>query len=224
MDMETEIQMLAQSMTGADQGEQDYLAALCAAQWERISQMLPEETESGRSRLICAAASLAAADYFNTKGAAGTASWSAGDVSVHNRDGASCAAAARELRAAGAAVQRRRLCLLGGAGMTESFADILRHFGARVEIEHENALAQTRAFVQLIRRQETKEPWEETNFGAADLRRWLYIGPKEQPLQAGDKVRAGGAAYVAQHAAAIYVGAEKSHWWGILRLEREGLV
>lgn len=54
MDMETEIQMLAQSMTGADQGEQDYLAALCAAQWERISQMLPEETESGRSRLICA--------------------------------------------------------------------------------------------------------------------------------------------------------------------------
>ena len=108
--------------------------------------------------------------------------------------------------------------------MTESFADILRHFGARVEIEHENALAQTRAFVQLIRRQETKEPWEETNFGAADLRRWLYIGPKEQPLQAGDKVRAGGAAYVAQHAAAIYVGAEKSQWWGILRLEREGLV
>ena len=100
MDMETEIQMLAQSMTGADQGEQDYLAALCAAQWERISQMLPDETESGRSRLICAAASLAAADYFNTKGAAGTASWSAGDVSVHNRDGASCAAAARELRAA----------------------------------------------------------------------------------------------------------------------------
>ena len=210
MDMETEIQMLAQSMTGADQGEQDYLAALCAAQWERISQMLPEETESGRSRLICAAASLAAADYFNTKGAAGTASWSAGDVSVHNRDGASCAAAARELRAA--------------AGMTESFADILRHFGARVEIEHENALAQTRAFVQLIRCQETKEPWEETNFGAADLRRWLYIGPTERPLQAGDKVRAGGAAYVAQHAAAIYVGAEKSHWWGILRLEREGLV
>ena len=58
MDMETEIQMLAQNMTGADQGEQDYLAALCAAQWERISQMLPEETESGRSRLICAAASL----------------------------------------------------------------------------------------------------------------------------------------------------------------------
>ena len=50
--------------------------------------------------------------------------------------------------------------------MTESFADILRHFGARVEIEHENALAQTRAFVQLIRRQESKEPWEETNFGA----------------------------------------------------------
>ncbi len=58
-------------------------------------------------------------------------------------------------------------------------------------------LAQTRAFVQLIRRQESKEPWEETT-GAADLRRWLYIGPKEQPLQAGDKVRAGGAAYVAQ--------------------------
>ena len=62
MDMETEIQTLARSMTGADQEEQEYLAALCAAQWERISQMLPEETERGCSRLICAAASLAAAD------------------------------------------------------------------------------------------------------------------------------------------------------------------
>ena len=100
--------------------------------------------------------------------------------------------------------------------MTESFADILRQFGASVEIEHANASVQTRAFVQMIRR-------EETNFGAADLRRWLYIGPKEQPLQAGDKVRAGDAVYVAQHAAAIYVGAEKSHWWGILRPEREAL-
>lgn len=66
--------------------------------------------------------------------------------------------------------------------MTESFADILRQFGASVEIEHGNASVQTRAFVQMIRRQETKEPREETNFGAADLRRWLYIGPKDQPL------------------------------------------
>ena len=85
-------------------------------------------------------------------------------------------------------------------------------------------LAQTRAFVQLIRRQESKEPWEETNFGAADLRRWLYIGPKEQPLQAGDKVRAGGAAYVAQQAAAIYVGAENPIGGVFCGWKREGLV
>ena len=36
--------------------------------------------------------------------------------------------------------------------MTESFADILRQFGASVEIEHGNASVQTRAFVQMIRR------------------------------------------------------------------------
>ena len=40
MDMETEIQTLARSMTGADQEEQEYLAALCAAQWERIGACL----------------------------------------------------------------------------------------------------------------------------------------------------------------------------------------
>ena len=107
--------------------------------------------------------------------------------------------------------------------MTEAFDGILRARGRTVCLRHGAEKTEVCAFVQMIRKQETDAPEEDTEFGTADLRRWLYIGPKEQPLQAGDKVRAGDAVYVAQHAAAIYVGAEKSHWWGILRPEREAM-
>ena len=105
--------------------------------------------------------------------------------------------------------------------MTERFDAILRTRGRAVRVRCGAEEAEVRAFVQQIQKQETGTPEEDTEFGAADLRRWLYIGPKEQALQAGDTVSFDGADYVAQNAAAVYVGAEKSHWWAILRPARE---
>ena len=105
--------------------------------------------------------------------------------------------------------------------MTETFDTILRTRGKEVSLRPETDRAEVRAFVQMLCSQQTSAP--ETALGTADLRRWLYIGPKEQALQAGDTVRFDGADYVAQNAAAVYVGGEKSHWWAILRPAREAL-
>ena len=105
--------------------------------------------------------------------------------------------------------------------MTEAFDGILRARGRTVCLRHGAEKTEVCAFVQMIRKQETDAPEEDTEFGTADLRRWLYIGPKEQALQAGDTVSFDGADYVAQNAAAVYVDGEKSHWWAILRLTKE---
>ncbi len=105
--------------------------------------------------------------------------------------------------------------------MTESFDTILRTRGRAVRLWHGTEETEVRAFVQMLQKRETNTPEEMTELGAADLRRWLYIGPKEQALQAGDTVSFDGADYVAQNAAAVYVGGEKSHWWAILRPAKE---
>ena len=107
--------------------------------------------------------------------------------------------------------------------MTEQFARILRQYGRDVQLQGSGKTVQVRAFVQRIQRQETRSPAEETNFGAADLRRWLYIGPAEQALRAADGISFDGEAYLVQTAAAIYAGGEKSHWWAVLRPAREAL-
>ena len=107
--------------------------------------------------------------------------------------------------------------------MTESFDYILERNGKAVTVETETGSATVHAFVQMIQKKETDAPEKDGNFGASDLRRWLYIGPKEQVLQAGDRIRFDGEQYTVQNAAAIYVGGEKSHWWAMLRPAREML-
>lgn len=108
--------------------------------------------------------------------------------------------------------------------MTETFETILRTYGRAVTLRHGGETCALCAFLQRIQKQETDAPQEETNFGAADLRRWLYIGPPQQSVEAGDLVCAEEGEFVVQTAAAIYAGGEKSHWWAILRPAREVLV
>ena len=107
--------------------------------------------------------------------------------------------------------------------MTEQFDEILRRCGREVTLESGGGQNRVRAFVQHIRKEQTDAPAEPTAFGPADLRRWLYIGPKDAALQAGDKVHCGEESYTVQTAAAVYVGAEQSHWWAVLRPTREVL-
>ena len=107
--------------------------------------------------------------------------------------------------------------------MTESFDRILRARGRTVKLYRGAEEMEVCAFVQMLCWQGNDAPEKDTEFGAADLRRWLYIGPKDWALQAGDTVSFDGTDYIVQNAAAVYVGAEKSHWWAILRAAREVL-
>lgn len=107
--------------------------------------------------------------------------------------------------------------------MTACFDELLRVHGAEAEVTHEGETAQVRAFVQRILKKETEAPEVQTNFGAADQRHWLYLGPKGQALSAGDSVSCGTLRFVVQTAEAIFVGQEQTHWWALLRTAAEVL-
>ncbi len=108
--------------------------------------------------------------------------------------------------------------------MSDSFQTILSTHGKEVQIHTAQEQKTVHAFVQMIRKKETHAPEEETNFGAEDLRRWLYIGPPNQPVKVGDRLSADGQFYTVQTAEAICVGTKRTHWWALLRPERERLV
>ena len=98
--MEEEILAIARAIVGAAQEEETYLATLCRMEQTRLQQRLQTPlSEENRSAFICAAAWMAASDYYRGKGA-GAASWKAGDVSVENPGAETYAATAAQLRRA----------------------------------------------------------------------------------------------------------------------------
>ena len=97
--MEQEILAMAKCIVKPAEEEESYLQTLCEAERARLDEALKEPLDDKRrSVFICAVAALAAADYYAGKGAGGAASWSAGDVSVHEQDGAGYGAVAKNLR------------------------------------------------------------------------------------------------------------------------------
>ena len=114
--MEEEILTMAKSITKPAKEEESYLQTLCDAEGARLKGRLKEPLdETRRSAFICAAAALAAADFYAGKGAGGAASWSAGDVSVREQGGTDYGAVAKNLRLAAAE-------LMNGCLTDEGFA------------------------------------------------------------------------------------------------------
>ena len=115
--MKEEILAMVKQLTGAHEEEWPYLETLCAAEEDRLRHRFKREIDEAlRGSFLCAAAWMAAADYFCARCALGGAqSWSAGDVSVKEKDASAMAAAAENLRAA---AER----LLQGALTDERFA------------------------------------------------------------------------------------------------------
>ena len=102
--MEEEILTMAKVIAKPGAEEESYLQTLCAAEEAQLRRKLKAPLEDqGRSAFVCAAAALAAADYYAGKGAGGAASWRAGDVSVQEQDGGKYGAVAKNLRLAAAA-------------------------------------------------------------------------------------------------------------------------
>ena len=95
--------------------------------------------------------------------------------------------------------------------MTERFDRILASYGQDVTVLQKDGESRGRAFVQLLCKKQEKPPVKECTFGAQDLRRWNYIGPKDIALQEGDVVCTDEGRYVVLNAAQIRLGAECSH-------------
>lgn len=107
--------------------------------------------------------------------------------------------------------------------MTGSFEELLLRYGGAVSVTHGGETVQTLAFVQRILKKETDAPEENGNFGAADLRRWLYLGPKSQPLCEGDQISCDEMDFTVQTATPVFAGKKQTHWWALLRPAREVL-
>lgn len=97
--MKEEILAVAKCVTGAAESEWKYLETLCGAEEENLNSRLAGVLdEAMRGAFICAAAWMAAADYYCGKSAGGAKAWTAGDVSVTEKGGEDYAAAAALLR------------------------------------------------------------------------------------------------------------------------------
>ena len=108
--MEEEILAVAKCVTGIQEQEEDYLSTLCAMERGRLEKRLKEPlTTENRSAFICAAAWMAAADYFGGKSGTGAASWSAGDVKVQEKDASAWNAASENLRRAAKTLMEEHL-------------------------------------------------------------------------------------------------------------------
>ena len=108
--------------------------------------------------------------------------------------------------------------------MTQRFQRILGRWGRTVTVCHDGAETNTRAFLQSEEERGTEPPFAIRPLGALDERRWLYIGGAEAPVTAGDRVRCGETEFVAQNAAAVWLGGEICHYWACLRPAKEAAV
>ena len=79
-----------------------------------------------------------------------------------------------------------------------------------------------RAFVQPILTRREDPLWDQTPLGAADRRRWLYIGGGGAAVRAGDRLRCQGADFLVREAAPVYLeDGAPLYWWATLVRERE---
>lgn len=107
--------------------------------------------------------------------------------------------------------------------MTERLDGILARYGQEIEIFREGDVPrEAKAFFQPITDKGKASPYDVTSLGTVDDRLWRCITRVE--LSDGDLVSCRGALYRVRTSAAVYVGRELSHWWGILSQEREAAV
>ena len=103
--------------------------------------------------------------------------------------------------------------------MEREWAAILARFGQEVTLTGPGAEKfSVRAFVQpILERQPQLEP---SPLGERREERWLYLGPPENALTAGETgVTWGDRNFVVETARQVWAGDGPSHWWAVLRPE-----
>lgn len=107
--------------------------------------------------------------------------------------------------------------------MEREWAAILAKYGQEVTLSQPQAQpAAVRAFLQPIL--DRREQFIPSPLGVRQEERWLYLGPPETAVTAGETLAAwGDREFTVDSARQVWAGNGPSHWWAILRpAKKEG--
>lgn len=92
--------------------------------------------------------------------------------------------------------------------MNRALSEAFARYGMSVLVLHGGETAETKAFLQLVKKENGEEPFSVTALGAVDEQCWRYLGPADVAVAMGDFVQCGEKRYVVRAAGPFYVGEE----------------
>lgn len=105
--------------------------------------------------------------------------------------------------------------------MKRALSEAFARYGMSVSVLHGGEMAETKAFLQLVKRENGEEPFSVTALGAVDEQCWRYLGPADVEIAMGDFVQCGEKRYVVRAAGPFYVGEEIACYWAMLHPKEE---
>ena len=100
-------------------------------------------------------------------------------------------------------------------------SEAFERYGMTAFVTHGEETAETKAFVQPMKRESGGEPFSVAPLGAVSEQCWRYLGPAEATVAMGDRVRCGGRNYMVRAAAPFRAGGEVVYYHAVLREEEE---
>ena len=214
--MSEQIFSIACALSKADESEKSMLRMICTAQEESLVRALKEGVakEDCESAFICAASWLAAAALESARaGGEEFSSLRAGDLTVTKRSSDEGSKRLSLLREQAWALMRPYT--------TDALSEAFARYGMSVSVLHGRETAETKAFLQLVKRENGEEPFSVTALGAVDEQCWRYLGPADVAVAMGDFVQCGERRYVVRAAGPFYVGEEIAYYWAMLQPKEE---
>ena len=219
--MSEQIFSIACALSKADESEKSMLRMICTAQEESLVRALKEGVakEDCESAFICAASWLAAAALESARaGGEEFSSLRAGDLTVTKRSSDEGSKRLSLLREQAWALMR---LLPRGGDVKRALSEAFARYGMSVSVLHGGETAETKAFLQLVKRENGEEPFSVTALGAVDEQCWRYLGPEDVKIAMGDFVQCGERRYVVRAAGPFYVGEEIAYYWAMLYPKEE---
>ena len=106
--------------------------------------------------------------------------------------------------------------------MRERLERILTRWGQTVVWHTEEKEISCRAFLQPVLAKKEEPMWAVTPLGAADQRRWTYLGGGGVSLKTGMRLTCQGMTFVVREAMPVYLeDGEPLYWWAAVTAEKE---
>ena len=105
--------------------------------------------------------------------------------------------------------------------MNRALSEVCARYGMSGSGLRGGEMAETKAFLQLVKKGNGEEPCSVTALGAVDEQCWRYLGPEDVEIAMGDFVQCGERRYVVRAAGPFYVGEEIAYYWAMLHPKEE---